>query len=62
MKYNKQTGDEALYLKATEEVENNSKDNALWAKAMALAYGDLGQAKYIYIDLRVEQLKRESNV
>lgn len=53
--------DETLYLKATEEVQHNLKYKAIWAKAMALAYGDLEKAQYIYIDLRVEQLKREKN-
>ena len=48
--------DEQLYLQATEEVENNKTDSAIWAKALTLMQGDKEQAKYEYIKLRVEQL------
>lgn len=48
--------DAHLYLKATKEVEDNSQDPALWAKAMALGEGDADKAKYTYINLRVETL------
>ncbi|SDW96693.1 sodium/calcium exchanger protein [Thiocapsa roseopersicina] len=48
--------DEKLYLEATNEIEGENKDPALWAKVMALAEGDQGKAKYQYIKLRVEQL------
>ena len=51
-------GDEELYLKATNEVEGDSKDPALWAKAMALTDGDQDKAKYQYIKLRVKQLAK----
>jgi len=50
--------DEELYLKATNEVEGDSKDPALWAKAMVLAGGDQDKAKYEYIKLRVEQFEK----
>jgi hypothetical protein len=50
--------DEELYLKATNEVEGDSKDPALWAKAMALTGGDQDKAKYEYIKRRVEQLAK----
>jgi len=49
--------DEALYLKATQEVEGGNQDAALWAKAMAVASGDSKKAKYQYINLRVERAK-----
>lgn len=48
--------DEELYLVATNEIDGNNKNLALWAKAMALADGDTDIAKYKYIKLRVEQL------
>ena len=48
--------DEELYLVATNEVDGNNINLALWAKAMALADGDKDIAKYKYIKLRVEQL------
>ncbi len=49
-------GDEALYLKATNEVESGKNDAALWAKALTLAEGNQEKAKYQYIKLRVDQL------
>lgn len=51
--------DEHLYLQATEEVESETRNSALWAKAMALSDGNLEKAKYHYIKLRVEQLETE---
>ena len=53
--------DEELYLKATNEVEGDSKDPALWAKVMALAGGDQDKAKYQYIKFRVEQLAKSKS-
>ncbi len=50
--------DEELYLEATREVEGEDKNPALWAKVMALSEGDHDKAKYQYIKLRVEQLKK----
>jgi len=50
--------DEELYLKATNEVQGDSKDPGLWAKAMVLADGDQDKAKYEYIKLRVEQFEK----
>lgn len=51
--------DEDLYLEATNEVEEDKKDPALWAKVMALTEGDQDKAKYKYIKLRVEQLSKK---
>ena len=53
------TGDEQLYLDATNEVEGNSRNPALWAKVMALSEGDETKAKYKYINLRVESFRKE---
>ena len=53
------SGDEELYLQATNEVDGNERRPALWAKATTLAEGDEGRAKYIYINQRVEQLTSE---
>ena len=52
--------DKQLYLDATQEVESGTQDPALWAKAMALAEGDEGKARYRYITLRVEELSKSS--
>ncbi len=51
--------DEKLYLEATNEVENNNQDPALWSKVMALTEGDKDKAKYKYIKLRVDQLVKK---
>ncbi len=51
-------GNEELYLEATNEVERDEQDPALWAMVMALAEGDKHNAKYQYIKLRVEQLRQ----
>lgn len=59
MKEYQPMNDEDLYLQATKEVEGDSKNPALWAKAMALSEGDEGKAKYQYIKLRVGQLEEE---
>lgn len=48
--------DEEHYLNATREVADVTRNEALWAKAMALAEGSAEKAKYIYIKLRVKQL------
>ncbi len=49
--------DEDLYLTATDEVDNQHQEPALWSKAMALCEGDLDKAKYKYINLRVDKLR-----
>ena len=48
--------DENLYLQAMQEAEGNSRQEALWAKALTLEKGNSEQAKYRYVQLRVEQL------
>lgn len=48
--------DEKLFLEATKEASSPDRDEALWAKAMALAEGDEKKAKYLYIKTRVKQL------
>jgi len=53
--------DEYLYLQATDEVIGEDKNEALWAKSMALTGGDENLAKYKYINLRVGQLKGTGN-
>lgn len=51
------TNDEIFYLKALKELENDQRQEGLWAKALTLEKGNAEQAKYHYIQLRVEQLK-----
>ena len=53
--------DEELYLQATREVDSENKDDALWAKAIALADGEQEKAKYKYIKLRVEKLQDQTS-
>ena len=51
-------GDEDLDLEATNEVESDKKDSALWAKARALAKGNQETAKYLYVKLKAEKLAK----
>jgi hypothetical protein len=55
------SSDETIYLKATNEVEGDLRDPALWAKSMAICDGNKQKAKYQYIRFRVEILKVEQN-
>jgi hypothetical protein len=48
--------DELLYLQATQEVDEDRAEPALWAKALTLCEGNIQNARYMYIKLRVEQL------
>ncbi len=50
--------DSELYLQAQNELENNKRSKALWAKVMTLCMGDEVKAKYQYISIRVEEQKR----
>jgi len=51
------TNDETFYLQALNELENDQRQEGLWAKALTLEKGNAEQAKYLYVQLRVEQLK-----
>jgi hypothetical protein len=53
--------DEELYLIATNEVDNGQQEEALWAKSLALCKGNDAEAKYKYIQLRVEKLGQMAN-
>ena len=57
--HNETSHDEGIYLTATNEVEGKNKNEALWAKCMAISKGDEKKAKYSYINQRVEALKKE---
>jgi|GEM_PF-845416 len=48
--------DQKYYLMATEEVDSEHRDAALWAKSIAIVEGDENKARFKYINLRVEQL------
>jgi len=48
--------DSKFFLQATQEVEDNNQNSAIWAKAMALCEGDKNKAKYEYINLRAQNL------
>jgi cytoskeletal protein RodZ len=54
--------DETYYLTATQEVDNENRVEALWAKSMALSEGNEDKARYKYILLRVEQFRAKSPV
>lgn len=53
------SGDEELYLIATNEVDGNNRNTALWAKCMAVCEGKEEKAKYMYINERVNTLRSE---
>lgn len=56
------TNDETFYLQAMQEVESENRHEGLWAKALTLETGNIEQAKYRYVKLRVEQLQLSTNI
>ena len=53
-----QADDELLYLVATDEVDSEQRQPALWAKVIALNSGDEQKARFHYIRLRAAQMSR----
>ena len=51
-----QTDDELFYLVATDEVDSDQRQPALWAKVMALNSGDEQKARFHYIRLRAARM------
>jgi hypothetical protein len=51
--------DEALYLQAAEEIKSGKLDPAIAAKAFAKGDGEENKTRAAYMELRVQQLKRE---
>ena len=51
--------DEDLYLEATNEVESDARDEALWAKSMAICDGNEIKAEYEYLRSKVKLLLTE---
>ncbi|MDO8446250.1 MAG: hypothetical protein Q7T53_09135 [Deltaproteobacteria bacterium] len=49
-----------FFLRAQEEAKSGAKDNALYAKALSMASGNIDSASAIYIQLRAEELSAES--
>ena len=54
--------EEDLYELATDELNSRSRKADLWARACALATDDVDEARYLYTNLRVEELAIEHNV
>ena len=54
--------EEDLYELATDELNSHSRKADLWARACALATDDVDEARYLYTNLRVEELAIEHNV
>jgi hypothetical protein len=50
--------DELFYLIATDEVDSDQRQPALWAKVIALNFGDEQKARFHYIRLRAAQMVR----
>ena len=51
-----------LYKLATDELNSRNRKADLWARACALATDDVDEARYLYTNLRVEELALEHNV
>lgn len=54
--------EEELYKLAKEELNSRNRKADLWARACALATDDVDEARYLYTNLRVEELATEHNV
>ena len=54
--------EEDLYELATDELNSRSRKADLWARACALATDDVDEARYLYTNLRVEELAIDHNV
>ncbi len=54
--------EEDLYKLANEELNSRNRKPDLWARACALATDDVDEARYLYTNLRVEELALESNI
>ncbi|MBG55624.1 MAG: hypothetical protein CL935_00655 [Deltaproteobacteria bacterium] len=53
---------EELYLVAYKDIEQKEIDESLWLKAMSHAGGDKLRAKWVYIELRVDQMLRDPSL
>ena len=53
---------EELYLVAYKDIEHKEIDDSLWLKAMSHAGGDKLRAKWVYIELRVDQMLRDPSL
>ncbi len=51
--------DEDLYQQATDELNSDKRRPHIWARACALASDDHDEARYLYTNLRVEELIAE---
>jgi len=51
--------DETLYQLATDELNSDQRKPDIWARACALASNDHDEARYLYTNLRVEQMIKE---
>lgn len=54
--------EEDLYNIAKDELNSRNRKPELWARACALATDDVDEARYLYTNLRVDELARENNV
>lgn len=51
--------DEELYQQAADELNSDRRRPHIWARACALASDDHDEARYLYTNLRVEELLAE---
>ncbi|MFC2085685.1 hypothetical protein ACFLRO_00575 [Bacteroidota bacterium] len=55
-----QIGDEHFYALVADELESEQLDKGTWTKAIAKNGFDKDRARATYVELRVEQLKKEA--
>ena len=48
--------DEELYKRATEELDSDARKPDVWTRACALASDDHDEARFLYTNLRVEEM------
>ncbi len=54
--------EEKLYEQVAQELKAGKKREGIWVKAMAKTGGDLNKAESMYIELRVQAIKDETNL
>jgi hypothetical protein len=54
--------EEKLYEQVAQELKAGKKREGIWVKAMAKSDGDLNKAESMYIELRVQAIKDETNL
>ena len=54
--------EDEIYEKIMIEIENDKKIKSTWAKSFAQSNGDENKANALYINLRIEEIKKSQNI